>query len=92
MKDVSIYVALTLEQIQEIRTKLGDDNPLSQHLAEQEHDQISLTGYVIAAQLKSRDGELEIDSNALVSKGDDEGAYVMAWLWVADGDLKALTT
>jgi hypothetical protein len=28
------------------------------------------------------DGELEIDDNALVSHGDDNGAYVQAWVWV----------
>lgn len=29
-----------------------------------------------------REGELEIDDNATVSFGDDNGAYVQAWLWV----------
>lgn len=29
-----------------------------------------------------RDGELEIDGNAVVSLGDDPGAYVQAWVWV----------
>lgn len=33
---------------------------------------------------KVRDGELEIDANAVVSPGGDGGAYVMAWLWVND--------
>ena len=28
------------------------------------------------------DSEIEIDSNAEVSRGDDAGAYVAAWLWV----------
>jgi hypothetical protein len=27
-------------------------------------------------------GELEIDENAPVSRGDDPGAYVQAWVWV----------
>ena len=31
-----------------------------------------------------REGEIEIDSNAVVSKGDDPGAYVAAWVWVRD--------
>lgn len=31
---------------------------------------------------KVRDGELEIDNNAVVSWGDPNGAYVQAWLWV----------
>lgn len=30
-----------------------------------------------------RDGEVEIDDCAFVSLGDDDGAYVMAWVWVS---------
>lgn len=33
-----------------------------------------------------REGECEVDSGAIVSKGEDAGAYVMAWLWVSDDD------
>ena len=29
-----------------------------------------------------RDGELEIDPDARISEGDDNGAYVQAWVWV----------
>jgi len=43
--------------------------------------------YVEAARDKQRDGELEIDSSAVVSLSDDQGAYVMAWVWVADSDV-----
>lgn len=32
-----------------------------------------------------REGQCEIDEDAVVSRGDD-GAYVMAWLWVSDDD------
>ena len=35
-----------------------------------------------------RDGELELDEGAIVSKGDDPGAYVMTWIWVSDDELK----
>lgn len=31
-------------------------------------------------------GELEIDDNALVSMGEDPGAYVAAWIWVDNED------
>ena len=30
----------------------------------------------------SCEGETEIDRNAKVSEGDDNGAYVQAWVWV----------
>jgi hypothetical protein len=33
-----------------------------------------------------RDGEVEIDQDVVVSRGDDNGAYVMAWVWVTDPD------
>ena len=43
--------------------------------------------YRDAAGRHARAGELEIDAGAVVSNGDDEGAYVMAWLWVRDDEL-----
>lgn len=42
--------------------------------------------YIAAAKLHGTEGELEIDDNARVSKGDDDGAYVEAWIWVSDED------
>lgn len=43
--------------------------------------------YRTAAQERySRDGELEIDDEAVVSPGDDPGAYVMAWRWIYNSD------
>ena len=35
-----------------------------------------------AKELYYRDGVIEVDSNARISFGDDEGAYVEAWVWV----------
>ncbi len=33
-------------------------------------------------------GEVEVDSNALTSRDDDEnGCYVMAWIWVGAEDI-----
>ena len=46
-----------------------------------------LQHYRAAARRHHRDGELEIDPGAVVSKGDDPGAYVMAWLWIDDSEL-----
>ncbi len=31
-----------------------------------------------------KEGEVEIDDNAVVSVSDDDGAYVEAWVWVSD--------
>ena len=30
-----------------------------------------------------KDGELEFDSDAKVSEGEDNGAYVQAWAWIS---------
>lgn len=32
------------------------------------------------------EGDLEFDDDAVISKGDASGAYVMAWKWVENGD------
>jgi hypothetical protein len=39
-----------------------------------------------AKELYCIDGEIEVDSNARISIGDDPGAYVEAWVWVPDDD------
>jgi hypothetical protein len=36
-----------------------------------------------AKEIYERDGGIEIDADAVVSIGDDPGAYVAAWVWVA---------
>lgn len=49
----------------------------------------------LADEEHGRDGELEIDGDATVSEGTDNGAYVQAWVWVDfsgtkfDKDLKS---
>ena len=40
--------------------------------------------YVAAAQGMAREGKIEVDEPAVVSKGDDDGAYVMSWMWVSN--------
>lgn len=42
--------------------------------------------YVRTAQEQAKEGEFEIDEPAVVSRGDDAGAYVMGWMWVSDAD------
>lgn len=37
----------------------------------------------VAHKQYAQDGQIEIDDNATVSRGDDPGAYVQAWVWVA---------
>ena len=40
----------------------------------------------LATEQYHRDGSVEIDDNAVVSNGDDDGAYVAAWVWVYDSN------
>jgi hypothetical protein len=35
-----------------------------------------------ARALYGEEGQIEVDEDAKVSVGDDEGAYVQAWVWV----------
>ncbi|KKK89229.1 hypothetical protein LCGC14_2735210 [marine sediment metagenome] len=38
-----------------------------------------------ARELFGIEGETEIDTDAEVSRGDDDGTYVQAWVWVEFG-------
>ncbi|MBL9187528.1 MAG: hypothetical protein JNK23_08635 [Opitutaceae bacterium] len=46
----------------------------------------ALAAYQRGAESLARDGEIEVDESAVISKGDAPGAYVQAWLWVGDAD------
>ncbi len=35
-----------------------------------------------AKELYHEEGQIEVDGNARVARGDDKGAYVEAWVWV----------
>jgi hypothetical protein len=41
-----------------------------------------------AKRLFHEDGTLEIDGTATVSEGSDDGAYVQAWVWVSDINIR----
>ena len=46
---------------------------------------VEVAGYVEAAKRLYNDaGHIEVDDNAVVSHGQGSGAYVQAWVWVAD--------
>ena len=67
-----------------------DDFILQQEMvistAQKEHDK--LYPYVTAAQKKyiSNEGEIEVDDEAVVSAGFDDGAYVQAWVWITNAE------
>lgn len=91
MADTPRYLHMTESEIAEVadalrkagNTKLADD------LAGRLKPEDDWSAYVEAAKnLHADEGEVEIDDNAIVSKGDPDGAYVMAWVWVNDEGLK----
>ena len=41
-----------------------------------------------AKRIHEEEGTVEIDSNAIVGFSGDGGAYVQAWVWVYDDDVK----
>ena len=51
---------------------------LTEHLAIDETDR---DAYLLARRLRI-DGEIEFDSDAIISQGPDNGAYVSGWIWV----------
>lgn len=40
----------------------------------------------VAKEKHHDEGSIEIDDAAIVSRGDDDGCYVQAWIWVSDDD------
>ena len=64
----------TLKALRRLRTAVADAN---------EHAGLNAK-YRGAAQAIQRDGELEIDDDAIVSISDGGGAYVAAWVWIDD--------
>ena len=45
-----------------------------------------------AHRLHTEEGVCEVDDNAKISRGDDPGAYVQAWVWVENADTKRKLT
>jgi hypothetical protein len=83
------HVAMSSTDLTVLERRLGRTHAICKRLRDALADcTISgLQNYRAAAQRHHRDGELEIDPGAVVSKGDDPGAYVMPWLWIDDSEL-----
>ena len=83
------HVLMSTDDLIQLERRLGRAHPICERLREALADCAAphLEQYRIAAMDQQCDGELEIDSGAVVSKGGDAGAYVMAWLWIDDSEL-----
>jgi hypothetical protein len=44
-----------------------------------------------ASRMYHADGYCEVDNNAKLSRGDDMGCYVQAWVWVPNVETRQLT-
>lgn len=86
MSQPATHVLMSNEDLAILQRKLGPDHAITTRVRANlaEIADPTLAKYRRAAIRQSREGELEIDPHAVVSKGSDPGAYVMAWLWVAD--------
>ena len=82
----STHVLLSDHDLAALEQRMGVEHAICKQIRDAfaDLDDATLAKYRAAAITSSRDGELEIDHGAVVSKGDDDGAYVMAWLWVTD--------
>jgi hypothetical protein len=84
----SAYLLISDKDLTVLERRLGTAHQLCKRARcalDDLHDPL-LAEYRSAAGGQAAEGELEVDANAIVSKGDDDGAYVMAWLWVSDED------
>lgn len=71
-----------MDQVLEALVNTGRGDLVSKIL-ERTKDPENAEVYRSAADEKfARDGEIEFDDDAVVSLGDDPGAYVQGWIWV----------
>ena len=83
---------VAIDKLWDPRLTAGGASPVATVLQEwdAEFDYDAKTDVVISAtnlleaarKLKEEEGELEIDDNAVISRGSDGGAYVQAWVWI----------
>ncbi len=88
---MATHVLITGEDLADLLHHFGPEHAFYQRARDALAELINpeFAKYREAASRQARDGELEIDAGAVVSKGDDPGAYVMAWLWIDDDELAA---
>ena len=85
----STHIPICDEDLAVLQRRLGPKHPITNRvrLALSEMTDPALNEYRAAAMRQHREGQLEIDPAAVVSKGNDPGAYVLAWLWIDDDEL-----
>ncbi len=85
------YISVSYQDLKLLQA-LGDSLPanlrdiVNIRLAELDNPETQKRHAAYRAGVEIRDGEIEVDDNALVSEGEDPGAYVMAWVWVSNDE------
>ena len=78
--DTVCWLAIQYEDLKDI--KKNSRLAVRVELASHDHQSILHDDYVAAAQDCTEEGYIEVDDNASVSLGTEDGAYVQAWIWV----------
>jgi len=82
----AIRLRVTEDELKDIKP----DSPLYKRAAEELAEFANGKPYREYAQARlHRDGDLEIDDDAAVSLGADDGAYIMCWKWIANDTMRA---
>jgi hypothetical protein len=77
----------------QLSPKPQNDNPHCGRKEAAMANKVSDARYREAAhRLHHDEGSCEVDENAKISRGDDPGAYVQAWVWVPNEDTKRKLT
>lgn len=82
-----MWINLDDKEVEAVLRALSSDKktkPLAEQIKELIADRKDpLNGKYVSA-VETVDGELEVDDDAVVSRGGDPGAYVMCWTWVSN--------
>ena len=58
------------------------DRETSSYCSERSREERRLEIIELARDQREQEGAVEIDDNALLSEGNDNGCYMQAWVWV----------
>jgi hypothetical protein len=61
---------------------MAADNTAEEAITQNEFDRREIVA-MAKDEYEGYDGDIQVDGNAVVSHGEDNGAYVQAWVWVS---------
>lgn len=63
---------------------MTNSSTVSKDLTQEETDRREIVE-MARNEYEGYDGDVQVDDNAVISNGEDNGAYVQAWVWVGFG-------